>query len=33
VLRDGLKALNAARPDDPLQFLADYLVSHKAAAA
>jgi protein dpy-30 len=33
VLREGLKALNAARPDDPLQFLADYLVSHKAAAA
>jgi hypothetical protein len=33
VLRDGLKALNAARPDDPLQFLADYLVSHKAATA
>lgn len=33
VLRDGLKALNAARPDDPLQFLADFLVAHKAAAA
>jgi hypothetical protein len=33
VLRQGLKALNLARPDDPLQFLADYLVSHKAAAA
>ena len=32
VLRDGLKALNLARPDDPLQFLADYLVAHKAAA-
>lgn len=33
VLREGLKALNSARPDDPLQFLADYLVAHKAAAA
>jgi hypothetical protein len=32
VLREGLKALNVARPDDPLQYLADYLVSHKAAA-
>lgn len=31
VLREGLKALNVARPDDPLQFLADYLVAHKPA--
>ncbi|KAF6259164.1 P-loop containing nucleoside triphosphate hydrolase protein [Scenedesmus sp. NREL 46B-D3] len=29
VLREGLKALNVARPDDPWQYLADYLVAHK----
>jgi hypothetical protein len=33
VLREGLKALNMARPEDPLQFLADFLLSHKARAA
>ncbi|KAF8072379.1 GK1 [Scenedesmus sp. PABB004] len=33
VLREGLKALNLARPDDPLQYLADFLLSHKAAPA
>jgi hypothetical protein len=32
VLREGLKALNATRPDDPLQYLADYLVAHKSLA-
>jgi hypothetical protein len=32
VLREGLKALNVARPDDPWQFLADYLVAHKPLA-
>lgn len=31
VLREGLKALNTARPDDPLQFLADFLIAHRAA--
>lgn len=31
VLREGLKALNVARPDDPLQYLADFLVAHKPA--
>eukprot|EP00951_Prasinocladus_malaysianus_P015506 scaffold118992_cov36-Prasinocladus_malaysianus.AAC.3 len=30
VLKAGMNALNSARPEDPLQFLADYLVSHKA---
>ncbi len=29
VLREGLKALNVARPEDPLQFLADFLVANK----
>jgi hypothetical protein len=32
VLREGLKALNVARPDDPWQFLADYLVANKPLA-
>jgi len=31
-LREGLKALNEQRPEDPLQFLADYLVAHKHLA-
>lgn len=31
VLRQGLKALNETRPDDPLQYLADFFVSHKPA--
>ncbi len=29
VLRAGLRALNATRPDDPLQYLADFLVANK----
>ena len=29
VLREGLRALNSARPSDPLQFLADYLLDYK----
>lgn len=32
VLREGLKAVNEQRPEDPLQFLADYLVAHKHQA-
>jgi hypothetical protein len=32
VLREGLKALNLARPNDPLQFLADFLLLHRAVA-
>lgn len=32
VLREGLKAMNEQRPEDPLQFLADFLVSHKSHA-
>lgn len=31
VLREGLKALNVARPDDPLQFLADFILAQRAA--
>jgi hypothetical protein len=27
------QALNAARPDDPLQFLAEFLLQHKTATA
>mmetsp|Transcript_8209 Transcript_8209/g.23570 ORF Transcript_8209/g.23570 Transcript_8209/m.23570 type:complete len:1068 (-) Transcript_8209:65-3268(-) len=33
VLKKGMNALNDARPADPLQFLADYLVAHKAEIA
>jgi protein dpy-30 len=33
VLREGLRALNDARPHDPLQFLADYLLAARAKAA
>lgn len=29
VLRDGLKALNVVRPEDPFQFLAEYLLENK----
>ncbi|GMH45086.1 hypothetical protein BSKO_13043 [Bryopsis sp. KO-2023] len=29
ILRDGLKALNASRPADPIQFLCDYLMDSK----
>lgn len=32
ILKRGMNALNEARPADPLQYLADYLVSHKPAA-
>jgi protein dpy-30 len=31
VLREGLKALNSARPEDPLQFLAEFLLAQRAA--
>jgi hypothetical protein len=33
VLREALRALNDARPSDPLQFMADYLLAARAKAA
>ena len=33
ILREALRALNESRPDDPLQYLADYLLSARAKMA
>lgn len=30
ILLEGLKALAKERPSDPIQYLADYLIKHKA---
>ncbi len=31
VLREGLRALNSARPEDPLQFLAEFILAQRKA--
>lgn len=33
VLKKGMSALNERRPDDPLQFLGEFLIKHKGDVA